>query len=170
MKKVLLIILISAVFIFRCDGGIEPEPVKSDGPTGFKGAVTFTGNWPAGVKRTHLVVFKKPIQKTDDFFPPNLSFVSDSIPYGSLAFNYNSLENNFLPILQLGEGTYSYVVVAQSKTEEISFERKDWYVVGVYCNNGDQASPKELILRPGEITEGVNIKVDFNNPPPQPPY
>ncbi|MGK9475308.1 hypothetical protein [Melioribacter sp. OK-6-Me] len=170
MKKNLLIIVFSVLFLLKCDGGIEPEPVKPEGPTGFKGTITFTGIWPEGVKRTHLVVFKKPIEKTEDFFPPNLSFVSDSIPYGSSVFNYSSIENNFLPILQLGEGTYSYVVVAQSKTETISFERKDWYVVGVYCNNNNQSSPKELKLRAGEITEGVNINVDFNNPPPQPPY
>lgn len=161
---ILLLILIS-----NCDKGIEPEPEKPTGPTGFSGKITFVGKWPEGIKRTHLVVFKNIIQKNEDFFPPNLSFVSDSIPYNSAEYIYNSIENNFLPILQLGEGEYSYVVVAQSKTPEISLDRKDWFVVGVYCVNGDQSKPAKLIIKAGEITPNVNIVVDFNNPPPQPP-
>jgi len=42
-------------------------------------------------------------------------------------------------------------------------------VVGVYCENGDQSKPKKLIINAGKITNDINISVDFNNPPPQPP-
>lgn len=170
IKKIIsLFIILTIIIINGCDKGIEPEPEKPTGPSGFSGKITFIGNWPDDVKRTHLVVFKKIIQTSEDFFPPNLSFVSDSIPYKSTEFTYNSLENNFLPILQLGPGEYSYVVVAQSKTSEISLDRKDWYVVGIYCVNGDQTTPAKLIIQSGKITENVNIIVNFNNPPPQPP-
>ncbi|MEG8946366.1 hypothetical protein [Rosettibacter firmus] len=170
LKKILIVISIFAIAIFNgCDKGIEPEPEIPSGPMGFSGKVTFIGKWPEGIKRTHIVVFKNPIEKSEDFFPPNLSFVSDSIPYNSTEFVYNSIENNFLPILQLDEGVYSYVVVAQSRTPEISLDRKDWFVVGVYCVNGNQSNPAKLIIQRGKITPNVNIIVDFNNPPPQPP-
>lgn len=155
------------LLINGCDTGIEPgEPIV---PGGFSGTVAFTGTWPTGVKRTHVVVFKNPIQKTEDFFLPNLSFVVDSIPYNSNTFNYNSLANSFVNILQLWPGEYKYVVVAQSNTPEISFQRKDWWVVGVFCLNNDQSKPASLLIRSGQITPNVNINVDFNNPPPQPP-
>ncbi len=170
-KKIINIsLLLILILVYnKCDKGIEPEPEKPSGLTGFEGKITFVGNWPEGIKRTHLVVFKNPIEKSEDFFPPNLSFVSDSIPYNSSEFVYSSIKNNFLPILQLGVGEYSYVVVAQSKTEEISLDRKDWFVVGVYCINGDQSKPAKLIIQAGRIMRDINITVDFNNPPPQPP-
>ncbi|MCX7797648.1 MAG: hypothetical protein N2249_03385 [Melioribacter sp.] len=169
-KKVFTVLAILVLLLFsKCDKGIEPEPEKPSGPAGFSGKITFVGKWPEGIKRTHLVVFKNIIQRSEDFFPPNLCFVSDSIPYNSSEFVYNSIENNFLPILQLGEGEYSYVVVAQSKTPEISLDRKDWFVVGVYCVNADQSKPAKLVINAGKITPNVNIVVDFNNPPPQPP-
>lgn len=167
IKKSLALVLILSFLISSCDKGIEPgEPL---GPSGFSGKVTFVGNWPQGIQRTHIVVFRNEIVTVADFFLPNLSFVVDSIPYGSKEFTYNSLENPFTTIFKITPGNYSYVVVAQSKTQFMSFERKDWMVVGVYCENNNQAIPKSLIVPPGKITPDVNIKVDFNNPPPQPP-
>ncbi len=166
-KILLLFSLLIIILLSSCDKGISPgEPA---GPAGFEGRVTFTGNWPDSIKRTHVVVFKNPILTTNDFFPPNLSFVVDSIPYRSTEFTYNSLEDNYIPLFQLAPGAYSYIVVAQSKTPDISLARKDWFVVGVYCIGGDQTKPAKLSVQPGKITKDINIVVDFNTPPPQPP-
>jgi hypothetical protein len=166
-KKLIAVLLLFVFCLTGCDKGIEPgEPIF---PGGFSGVINFAGNWPDGIKRTHIVVFKNPILKTEDFFLPNLSLVVDSIPYKSQSFAYNSLEMSFVDILKLWPGEYKYVVVAQSKTPEISFQRKDWNVVGVYCINNDQTKPASLIIRSNQVTANVNINVDFNNPPPQPP-
>jgi hypothetical protein len=167
-KYFFALFLLVLFFLKGCDTGIEPgEPIV---PGGFSGTVTFSGSWPEGIKRTHLVVFRNPIQTTEDFFLPNLSFVVDSIPYKSSSFKIvSSLEMSFVDILNLWPGEYKYVVVAQSKTPDISFLRKDWTVVGVYCINNDQTKPASLIIRSDQITSNVNINVDFNNPPPQPP-
>ena len=166
-KITICIALFVIILLNGCDKGISPgEPA---GPAGFEGKVTFIGNWPDSIKRTHIVVFKNPILSSNDFFPPNLSYVIDSIPYRSSLFTYNSLEDNYIPIFQLAAGNYSYVVVAQSKTPDISLDRKDWFVVGVYCINGDQTKPASLSVLPGRITKNINIVVDFNNLPPQPP-
>ncbi|MDQ7816228.1 MAG: hypothetical protein RDU14_04335 [Melioribacteraceae bacterium] len=168
MHKYFFAFVLAVLFCLNsCDTGIEPgEPIV---PGGFSGTISFSGTWPEGIKRTHLVVFKNPIQTTEDFFLPNLSFVVDSIQYKSPSYRYNSLVNSFISILKLWPGEYKYVVVAQSKTPEISFQRKDWTVVGVYCINNDQTKPASLLIRSDELTQNVNINVDFNNPPPQPP-
>jgi len=158
--------LITLIFI-SCDKGIEPLEVV--GPSGFEGKVTFEGSWPEGIKRTHLVVFKEPIKTVDDFFLPNLSFVVDSIPYGTTEYSYNSIDKPFSSIFKFAAGNYKYVVVAQSKTPEITFNRADWTVVGVYCESGNQTSPKTMIVLPGKIANDININVNFQNPPPQPP-
>jgi hypothetical protein len=175
MKKILAAIVTLALFslIAGCDKGIEPEPIKT-GVTGFSGKVTFIGNWPAGITRTHIFVFKNPILSSQDFSFLNLSFVIDPIPYQSTEFIINSpdqnyIEHNFGLNFKLTPGEHSYVMVAQSKTPVISFDRKDWVIVGVYCINGDQSKPKTLTILDREITTGVDIIVDFNNPPPQPP-
>lgn len=168
MNKILLniFLFLFAFFVLSCNKGIEPgEPI---GQSGFSGKVTFVGKWPEGIKRTHVVVFKNEIKKVEDFFN-YFSFIVDSIPYASKEFKYNSIDNPFNPNIKITPGVYSYVVVAQSKTPEITLVRSDWAVVGVYCINGDQTKPKTLIINPGQITSDVNITVDFNNPPPQPP-
>jgi hypothetical protein len=173
MKRILFIIfLLSAIGIFTtCDKGIEPEPEKPvfNEKMGFEGKVEFIGNWPEGIKRTHLVVFKESIKTSADFFPPNLSFVVDSIPYRSRSFQYNSNENNFIPLFQLEPTTYKYIVIAQSKTPEISLDRKDWFIAGIYYNPGNNSEPGTLTLQEGKMLREVNIVVDFNSPPPQPP-
>lgn len=176
MKKIFLVL--SAVTLltltYRCDKGIEPAAAILPEQTGFSGKVTFVGNWHTGITRTHIFVFKNAIQDTNDFSFLNLSAVIDPIPYGSAEFPYNSIDMNyiehaFLPVFKITPGEHAYVIVAQSKNPDISFARKDWVVVGVYNAGGDQSKPKSLIIQDGKITTDVDITVDFNNPPPQPP-
>ncbi len=172
MYKTFLLLIICCIlyFISGCDKGIEPEPEKSpeSETISFSGKVTFTGNWPAGIARTHIVVFKNEIKSVADFSFQNLAFVVDSIPYKSQEFIYNSIANNFFSFT-LADGTYKYIVVAQSKTPTISLNRDDWFIVGVYYNNGDKSKPGTMTLQKGKNTAGIDINVDFNNPPPQPP-
>ncbi len=151
--------------MISCDKGIEPV----EGKSAFSGKIVFKGGWLAGIKRTHLVVFKEPIRSVNDFSAANLSFVLDSIPYGTKEFSYNSSDMQFSPIFSITPGSHKYIVVAQSKTPELTLIRADWTVVGVYCESGDQSKPKAMIINTGKTTANVNITVDFNNPPPQPP-
>jgi hypothetical protein len=169
MQKLLFTITIIAVLVFisGCDKGIEPLPAPPSGPTGFSGKVTFTGAWPADVTRTHIIVFKNPIERITDFSIQNLAFVVDPITYNSTEFSYSSETNNLLS-LTLTAGIYKYIVVAQSKTPTLSLNRNDWIVVGLYYKDGDMSKPEEMTINQGEITTGINITVDFNNLPPQP--
>ncbi len=171
MRKIFIAAIVTVLlsFLGGCDKGIEPLPPVSPGPTGFSGKVTFTGNWPTDIKRTHVVVFRNPILSSGDFFPPNLSFVIDSIPNGTKEFTYNSINNNFISSFTLAPGSYKYIVVAQSKTPTLSLNRKDWFVVGVYTTSGDQSKPGTMTIQQGYMTTGIDINVDFSNPPPQPP-
>ena len=172
MKRLLVsvvLIISSLFFLIRCDKGIEPNPVDDSGETGFSGLVTFKGEWPAGVTRTHLVVFRNPLVSAGDFSVENIGFISNEITYGSSEFQYNSIDNSISTLITLAPGEYSYIVVAQSYTPDLSLDRKDWVVVGVYTATGDQNDPGKMIINKGHVTSGVNITVDFNNPPPQPP-
>ena len=156
------IVLLSAIS-FNCDEGISPEPIYQ---TGFSGKVSFLGNWPEGITRTHIVVFKDPLLALGDFNIANLKFVSVEIPYGSISFNYNSADTSVVPI---GEGEFAYVAVAQQKTVNLSLNRKDWFVVGVYYAGGDTTNPGKLVISDKTLVKGIDIFCDFDNPPPQPP-
>lgn len=163
----LLLASITLIF-FSCNGGVEPTPPLIE-PTAFSGKVIFKGNWPEGIKRTHLVAFKNPLLTSADFFPPNLSIIMDSIAYGTREYSYNSIDNNFYKGSSLESGNYSYVVVAQSKTENLSLLRSDWTVAGVYYAGIDTTTPGVLKIVKDRMTQDINIICDFNNPPPQPP-
>jgi hypothetical protein len=163
----LLLALITLIF-FSCNGGLEPTPPLIE-PTGFSGRVIFKGNWPEGIKRTHLVAFKNPLQTAADFFPPNLSIIMDSIAYGTREHSYNSIYDNFFKGSSIEPRNYSYVVVAQSKSASLSLLRSDWTVAGVYYAGIDTTAPGVLKIVKDRMTKEINIICDFNNPPPQPP-
>ena len=109
------IFLAFSLFLFLSCGGVEPTP-EDIGATGFSGKITFVGNWPEGILRTHIAAFKNPILSENDFSSPNLSIILRAIEYGASEFNYNSIDDTFLSQYRAEPGEYRYVVVAQSKT------------------------------------------------------
>ena len=66
-----LSLFLIVVIFYSCDKGIEPLP-SNDLRTGFGGRITFIGQWPDSVTRTHLVVFKDPLISVSDFNVFNL--------------------------------------------------------------------------------------------------
>ncbi len=160
------ILFAAAPLIFSsCDEGISPEPEVVE--PGFSGTVRFIGNWPADVKQTNLVLFKNPLLSAADFNVFNIKFISNTIPYGASIYEFNSEENFLLADVQPGD--YAYLAVAQSKTDQLSLSRADWFVSGVYYAGSDTTNPGTLSIPQNTFIEGVEIIVDFNNPPPQPP-
>ena len=158
---------------FACDDhGIEPRPeTPVDKISGFSGKVTFVNEWPDSIKRAFVVVFQNPLLTPEDFTIFNLKFLSREIPLGAAAYEYSSLDSAFIPSAPgpFPPGTYAYIAVAQQSTENISFARKDWFVSGVYYANGDTTMQGTMVIPDSTFVENINIKVDFNNPPPQPP-
>lgn len=166
MKIILPITLILS--LVGCDQGIEPELISE--PTGFSGEITFIGNWPNDIQRTHIVTFKNPLLSENDFNAFNLKYVSEEIPNGTQIYNYSSLNFSLIPeegFLKPDE--YFYIAVAQSKTAELSLNRSDWFVAGLYYSPDDSTQPGRIITMEDSVLENINITCDFNNPPPQPP-
>ena len=171
LRRIGVVIIFASVIIFThisCDLGIEPKP--STEPTGFSGKITFLGEWPESIQRTHLVVFKNPLRFSNDFNVRNLKFVSSEIPYGTEEFEYSSLDSAVIPGSgNLSPGEYAYIAVAQSETPDLSLDRKDWIVAGIYFAPGDTLHPGKLVIPEGVVVENINIICDFDDPPPQPP-
>ena len=163
----ILFALTTSLTLTSCDKGISPYFELNTGA--FSGKVTFRGNWPAGIMQTYIIVFRSTLKSNSDFSPPNLSYVIGPIPYGTTEYSYNSIDNNAVSRFILSTGSYSYIVVAQSTKSDLSLDRKDWTVAGIYYSIGDTINPGVLNIEKDKITENINITCDFNNPPPQPP-
>ena len=91
----ILLLIILLFSLISCDQGIEPKPISE--PTGFSGELTFIGNWPSGIKRTHLVVFKNPLLSESDFNVLNLKYVSEQIQNETQILAYSTLDPSIIP-------------------------------------------------------------------------
>lgn len=168
--KILVLNLIASFILFSsCDHGIAPLPINPE-PAGFTGRITFVGTWPDSIKRTHLVVFKDPLLEAGDFNILNLKFVSWEIPFGISVYYYSSRDSSVIPGTgTFNPGEYAYVAVAQQFTENLSLNRRDWFVAGVFYSLSDESHPGKLIIPNDTYVWNININCDFDNPPPQPP-
>lgn len=166
--KSLLYLALLCCFVMSCDHGIEPAPLEF---SGFSGKVTFISDWPDSIKRAFIVVFEDPLLSDSDFTILNLKYLSREIPLGVQSHLFSSLDSAYIPATPgyFPSGSYSYVAVVQQSTEQISLARPDWFVSGVYYANGDTTKPGKMIIPDSTLVENINITVDFNNPPQQPP-
>lgn len=165
MKKFSLIILVLIVYIVGCDKGISPrvEPPR----TGFSGKITFIGNWPADVYQTRVVAFRETIKTSADFNILNVGFISDTIPYGVNEFIYESDKNPLIPAQPSTK--LNYIVVAQSIVPNPAPIRAHWRVAGIYFDPNDTTKYGSVKIEEGIFKRKIDIVVDFNNPPAQPP-
>jgi len=170
-KKILKYFSVVSVIIYcllACDQGIEPLEAET---SGFSGTITFISDWPDSVKRSFLVVFQNPLLSDSDFTIFNLKYLSREIPLGSSVYNYSSLDSAYIPPEPgpFPAGSYAYVAVVQQSTVNLSLARKDWFVSGLYYENGDTTHPGTMVIPDSTFVRNINIKIDFNNPPTQPP-
>jgi hypothetical protein len=161
------ILTISIIILNSCNHGIEPRYESS----GFSGKVNFISQWPDSIKRSFIVVFENPLLADSDFTILNLRFLSREIPLGVESHPFSSLDSAYIPPSPgpFASGNYSYVAVVQQSTDELSLARKDWIVSGVYYTAGDSTKPGVMVIPEDTFVRNINIVVDFNNLPPQPP-
>lgn len=171
MKNFLTIAVLILIFsLLSCDHGISPLAEQPE-VSGFEGTIYFVSPWPDSIKRTYLVVFKNPLLQPSDFVITNLKYLSNEIPFGVQSYKFSSLDSAIIPVSPgpFEPGEYAYVAVAHQTTDELSLARKDWFVSGIYYSNNDTTKPGVLVIEENKITRNVNIRVDFNKLPPQPP-
>ena len=113
------------------------------------------------------MLFKDPLFTEADFNIANLKYLSTSIPFSSNDYSYNTIDSIIFGNVVVGK--YSYLAVVQTRAKEILFDRKDWFVVGVYQSEETGSEPGEITVEENKFKFDVNIICDFNNLPPQPP-
>jgi hypothetical protein len=159
-----LVLMILCLVLVACDGGLAPPP-----PLGFSGTVYFTpGSWPTD-SLFSLWIFASQIYPLDSakvyagLFsnPPTIILypsISQSLPLsevGSMSYSF-----------PLQSGTYRYVGVIQHVSPD--FGIRAFRVVGFYKDSTNLSQPGIVEVNDSYQVKGINIDVDFRNPPPQP--
>jgi hypothetical protein len=164
MKKFVLLAL--AALILSCDHGLAPPPPVEPG---FGGTIYFEkGTWPALDSLVNLWVFASQVFPLDSekIFqallsdPPKIYLypgIDKSLPLfvDSISFSFN-----------LPPATYFYVGVLQRVASDIDV--RNLKVVGVYGTSDVPPLPIPVVVSEGDFLAGVNIRVNFRKPPPQP--
>lgn len=160
-------LITSAVIFVSCDGGLAPKESGLEYQTGFGGTVSFIGEWSPDITQTNIVLFKNPLLSEEDFNIQNLKYLSTPILFGSDDYIYTTVDSILFGNVDAGK--YAYLAVVQSTSEELSLDRKDWFVVGVYNAEEIGLNIGEIFIEENRFKFDVNIICDLNNLPPQPP-
>ena len=161
-----LVLLLTA----GCDDGLAPFDESQ--PSGFSGLIRFR-NWPPpdSVQELRVVAFFEIPSDSAGLF--NVLLAGGAAVYpavgtkglaqyvDSLPYTFTNIESS--PSLQVAE--YKYIVIAQKYGSNIF---ADWKPAGVYTIKPGTFEPATLRVLYHRIIPGINIDVDFHNPPPKP--
>jgi hypothetical protein len=163
-------IIIICLLITACDGGLAPPQFQAT--VGFSGTVYFApGTWPPADSITRLLIFASQVYPLDSAkvtngllsIPPKI-FLYPSMN-SSLPFFVDSISYSF----PVNSGTYKYLGVVQQVHSDLNtYGVKAFKVVGFYKDSIDHSQPGNIIVSDNSQVQGINIEVDFHNPPPQP--
>lgn len=169
MKRWVLVLCV--VSVAGCNGGLSPTPAPKPG---IGGTIYFAkGTWP-GTPVTpdslaNLWIFASEVYPLDSSLVVSGLFSSTPTIFlypsfvANLPFYVDSVQYFFpLPL-----GFYKYIGVIQH-IDPFSFSISSLRVVGVAKNPADTTQPLQVNITQGSVTTGVDLHVDFRNPPPQP--
>ena len=159
-------ILTVVLLLSGCDKGLGPSASPAPPiPTGYMSGLIRYQHWPAidSLHDLRLVAFR--------VFPPG-NIVSEVLqgrasvypPLGDTAlvpFYVDTLHYHF----SLPAARYEYVVVAQQFGSNAF---TDWRAVGQFDLDSNFTVPSPVTIVADSTIEGININVDFSNPPPPP--
>jgi len=153
--------LLAVLFLYpACDQGLSPESAATHGPVyGISGTIFFK-NWPPAdsVLDLRVVSFKNsPSQDIlDEVLQGRAGYTETLQPYGADSVHYT------LVLSPIPPGAFAFTAVAQRFGPNV---RADWKAVGEYYVNGDTSRPGTIIVPADSILPGIDIRVDFRNPP-----
>lgn len=164
-----LVFIILCLLLAACDGGLAPSPPVE---LGFSGTVYFApGTWPSD-SLVNLWIFASQVYPLDSakvysglFASPTTIFLYPSITESLKPFYADSIPYSF----PLHSGTYKYIgVIQQTDADLAGLGIRVFRVVGFYKDPLNPLLPGVVEVNNSLQVKGININVDFRNPPPQP--
>ncbi len=165
-----LVLIILCLLLIACDGGLAPPPPVE---LGFSGTVYFTpGSWPPSDSLIGLLIFASQVYPLDSAKVYSGLFGSQPtiFAYPSLSGSLSLSEVNSIPYsFPLSSGTYKYIgVIQQTNSDLAGHGIRVFRVVGFYKDTINVSQPGTVVVNDSIQVKGINIDVDFRNPPPQP--
>ncbi|HEY6950787.1 MAG TPA: hypothetical protein VI758_00185 [Bacteroidota bacterium] len=164
------ILVLCALVWIGCDGGLSPTPPAKPG---ISGTVYFArGSWPGTPSSpdslSNLWIFASQVYPLDSSQVLNYLTVSPLriFLYPSIASNLPFYVDSVVYNFDLPVATYKYIGVIQHISTDLSIA--SFRVVGVAKDPADTTKPLQVNVVEGTIHQGININVDFHNPPAQP--
>ncbi|MCX6135843.1 MAG: hypothetical protein NTU47_18725 [Ignavibacteriales bacterium] len=164
MKKLLLVAIV--ISSLTCDHGLEPPPNVTPG---FGGTIYFgKGTWPAADSLVNLWLFASQLYPLDSLkvFTGLFSDPPTIYLYPATDKNLPLFVDSVSYVFNLPPGTYKYVGVLQHVANDIN--ASSLRVVGVYGTSDVPPLPIPIIVNENNFQAGVNVRVNFRKPPPQP--
>ncbi len=167
MRNLAILLAASLVVTVGCDKGLAPL----NEPSGFSGVITFK-NWPSDpytVAELRLVAFTSYPSDSVAIFPALLA--GQAVVYPPVGATGFAKYVDSIPFTFTTSGTtlqvttYKYIAVAQRYGTNYF---ADWKPCGVYTLGPGPFDPAPVQVLLHRVVTGVNITVDFNNPPPKP--
>lgn len=160
------------LFSTGCDTGLAPP----DAPSGFSGVIRFK-HWPPADSVWELRIVAFPSYPSDSanilidlsqrlvsVYPqigqPNLlSDTTQKVLFAdSIRYSFTSAGTT------LDVGVYNYVALAWRDSPNLF----DWRPAGVYSTGPGPFDPAPVRVLLHKVTTGIDMQVDFSNPPPKP--
>ena len=168
MKK--LFPYFALLFFLSCDHGLELPPLIEPG---FGGTIHFAqGTWPppSSDSLQNLWLFASQIYPLDS--TKVVAGLTSNPPkiyvYPSLAENLPFFVDSVAYAIHVPPGTYHYIGVIQRYRPGLSFDIKNFRIVGIVENPTTPGLPRSVTVREYEFFGGIDVFVDFYHLPPQP--
>jgi len=166
MRRTAFLLALLILWGAGCDKGLEPL----NEPSGFSGVIRFK-NWPPpdSMLELRLVAFEQYPSDTSNIIRSLLS--GEAVVYPPVGATGFAKFVDSIPYVFSNEGAvikvtkYDYVVVAHRYGTNFL---ADWKPAGVYTTTPNSFEPAPVLVLLHRIIPGINIEVDFNNPPPKP--
>ncbi|MGO9480239.1 MAG: hypothetical protein ACLP05_00465 [Candidatus Kryptoniota bacterium] len=153
-------------FISGCGHGLEPPPAELVQP-GFGGTVYFE-NWPHppadSVYDIRVVAFYN--------YPPQS--IITAVLDGQVQV-FPTIGIGTTPKLFVDSMSYSFKVASPTVFRYVAVameygpnDEADWKAVGAYGYSHGVGAPDSVVIPPNTYVNGIDINVDFKNPPPNP--
>lgn len=166
MKRIFLIALV--VVSISCDHGLAP-PLASTVEPGFGGTVYYEkGTWPVADSLFNLWLFASQVYPLDSAKVFEGLFATS--PY---IFLYPAIDKNLLFFVdsvsysfKLPPAEYKYIGVIQRFASDLTV--RTLRVVGMYGTKDIPPQPLSVKVSENTFVTGIDLKVNFRKPPPQP--
>lgn len=167
LNKIYLAALV-LLFCSSCAEGLKPLESTAETKSGIRGVIRFSNRAPAdSVQLLFLAGYETPPQS----FPNDVLTAVLNRDTLSLFDRYQAGADSVVYEANWRIRRFEYVVVAQFvRVPDLNtiFVRENWRIVGLYGRRGGSALGSAVEIRQGEVTTGIDLTVDFQNPIPLP--